>query len=427
MKNFNMYAAPFVIAGLGKSGLSAKKFLQLKGIKEDQIFTLDEKQDAHFNSWSQLTDLSVGTIVLSPGIPLKNSALENLKSKGWIITSEINLACSILADEIIIGITGSVGKSTVTSLIGAALQNEDHYAFVGGNLGIPFCEYACSILNGQHKAKYVVLELSSYQLENAQQLKLDYSLITFLSANHLERYSSKDEYYKTKCEIGKMTKHYCIINASSEDLISYKKNISGLVEETNYIKSENKSAIDAASLIGDHNKDNIAMAYKVGLLLNIKTDSLNKILTFKGLNHRLEIVGKFNDILFINDSKATAMDSVRVAVDAAVTQLKQQGRLHLLLGGKDKNLPWEELSVLNKPFIAPVFFGQCGELAKNKSRLSGPVYTQLKTACDNIFKIAEPNDVVLLSPGGTSLDEFKNFEDRGQFFKNFVNEFYSSK
>jgi UDP-N-acetylmuramoylalanine--D-glutamate ligase len=106
----------------------------------------------------------------------------------------------------------------VTSILGAGAVTEDPNAFVGGNLGTPFCEYAISILEKKPKARYVILELSSYQLENCKDLKLNYSAITYLSANHLERYESLDQYYMTKCQIGRHTKNHCVLNSASEDL-----------------------------------------------------------------------------------------------------------------------------------------------------------------------------------------------------------------
>ena len=145
------------------------------------------------------------------------------------------------------------------------------------------------------------------------------------------------------------------------------------------------------------------------------------MISYKGLNHRLETVGYFNGILYINDSKATAMDSVLVATRAALTKVNSDKNLYLLLGGKDKNLPWSELNILKLiPNLKILFFGQCGETAKIKSELAGNYYSKLGLALDAVFKLVKTGDVVLLSPGGTSLDEFKNFEDRGNIFKELV-------
>ena len=416
----NHIKKPVCIVGLGKSGTSARNFLIAAGFKSDEIVTFDQKDpSAKLSQWIDLDSLPVGTLVVSPGVPLQSSDIQKLVQKGWLVTSEINLATSVLTDEIVIGITGSVGKSTVTSLLGQAAMYDDKNAFVGGNLGTPFCEYALNILNKKEKARYVILELSSYQLENAADLKLYYSAITYLAPNHLERYANLDEYYLTKCDIGRITEKLCVINSSSEDLIKYKKKISGTVVQT-ILANKN------ISLIGKHNLENFLVAEKLAEASGMSSSAINAMSEFKGLAHRLETLGTFGDILFINDSKATAMDSVLVAVQAALT--KTTNKLHLLLGGKDKNLPWEQLSILkNESQIIFYFFGQCGALAREKSQISGDVFENLDKACEKIFLNAKPKDVVLLSPGGTSLDQFKNFEERGNYFRSLVLKNYSSK
>ena len=418
--NLNQIKKPVCIVGLGKSGNSAYQFLLAAGLAPNDVITFDQKDSsAQLKQWSELDLLSVGTLVVSPGVPLKSPEIQALIKKGWVITSEINLATSILNSEKVIGITGSVGKSTVTSLLGTAVLQDDPHAFVGGNLGTPFCDYALKILKGGSRANWIVLELSSYQLENSNNLKLEYSAITYLSPNHLERYGSLDEYYLTKCQIGKMSAKGCVINSESKDLMRYQNKITGQVWPT-VIRDV------SIALIGKHNQENYLLAEKLANLMGLSASALKAMSEFKGLAHRLETVGRWNDILFINDSKATAMDSVLVAAEAALSQT--QKTMHLLLGGKDKNLPWDQLNQLQKNNrIQFYFFGHCGELAKQKSGLHGEVFTNLDLACQAVFKSATAKDVVLLSPGGTSLDQFKNFEERGQYFKDLIVKFYSEK
>jgi UDP-N-acetylmuramoylalanine--D-glutamate ligase len=132
----------------------------------------------------------------------------------------------------------------------------------------------------------------------------------------------------------------------------------------------------------------------------------------------MENLGRVKNVLFINDSKATTIESVKTAVTGILSQFPKCENLFLLVGGKDKNLPWEDLNSLGKfPQVQFIFFGQCGELAKNKSLLSGPVFKSLETAFAHIQNKLVANSIVLLSPGGTSLDQFKNFEERGNYFK----------
>lgn len=418
------FKRPFVIVGLGKSGMSAAQLLKTTGVRTEDVLLFDEKKESDLKSWEAIESLAPGTLVVSPGVPLKSPQIQKLKSMHWMITSEITLACQFLTDEKVIGITGSVAKSTVTSLVGEALKSADTHAFVGGNLGVPFCEYALGLLQGKNKACYLVLELSSYQLENCEDLKLETSAITFLSANHLERYSSVDEYYMTKCHISEITRKVCILNSASEDNVKYASKIKGKVLLTRSETFSNPNLLKKIKLLGAHNKDNFCVAYEIVKAMGLDDQAIQAMCDFKGLDHRIEFIAEHKGVAYINDSKATAMDSVFVAVQAA-KEKASAGTVYAFLGGKDKNLPWEDLKVLaNDKQIYPIFFGACGELARAKLQMvNSPYFAKLGDALDDVFTKVKPSDVVLLSPGGTSLDEFKNFEDRGNFFKTKVKNF----
>lgn len=424
LNKLEKFKKPFVIVGLGKSGMAAAQLLKTAGAKAHEVLLFDEKKDGDLKTWEDIAKLNAGTLVVSPGVPLKGPHIQKLMALGWQITSEISLACQFLTDEKLIGITGSVAKSTVTSLVGAALKAEDQNAFVGGNLGVPFCEYALGLLQGKNKARFIVLELSSYQLENCKDLKLETSAITFLSANHLERYSSADEYYMTKCNIGSITKKVCLLNAASEDNVKYASRVPGKTLLTSSQTFSDQALLKKVKLLGAHNKDNFCVAYELVKAMGLSDKSVQAMCDFTGLEHRIEFVAEHKGVSYINDSKATAMDSVFVAVKAA-QEKAGSGLVYSLLGGRDKNLPWEELKVLSEEKqIQPVFFGACGELARAKMQMPDrPYFAKLSDALDDVFKKAKASDVVLLSPGGTSLDEFKNFEDRGNFFKEKVKNF----
>ncbi|MFZ3230059.1 MAG: UDP-N-acetylmuramoyl-L-alanine--D-glutamate ligase [Pseudobdellovibrio sp.] len=410
---------PIAIIGLGKSGLSALNLLKAVGFSNSDLLTYDDKdKSAQFCTPADIISCSPKTLVVSPGVPLSTTWICDLIKNGSVLTSELSLATSVLTTEKLIGVTGSVGKSTVVSILGEGASNEDTGSFVGGNLGTPFCDYALSLLNGRKPAKWVVLELSSYQLENCSNLYLDFSAISFLSPNHLERYSSLNDYYQTKLKITSFTKNICIINKSSDDAVvfsKYSKCPINLVNADSNLSDVEKNKI---ALIGRHNHDNFCVALQLATLSGWSSQSINKMFLFKGLAHRLENVGLVNGVTYVNDSKATAMDSVLVAASGCLEKISATNSLHLLLGGKDKNLPWEQLSILNSEHrLNFIFFGACGELAKVKSKLNGPYFKHLSEALDFCFSVEKPGDTVLLSPGGTSLDEFKNFEERGRFFR----------
>lgn len=418
------FKKPFVVVGLGKSGMSAVQLLKTAGLKADEVLLFDEKKEGDLKSWEDIAKLTPGTLVVSPGVPLKGPHIQKLVALNWGVTSEITLACQFLTDEKLIGITGSVAKSTVTSLVGAGLKAEDQNAFVGGNLGVPFCEYALGLQQGKNKARFIVLELSSYQLENCKDLQLEASAITFLSANHLERYASADEYYMTKCFIGSITQKVCVLNAASEDNVKYASRVPGQTLLTSSQTFANQDVLKKVKLLGMHNKDNFCVAYELVKAVGLSDKAVQAMCDFTGLEHRIEFVAEHKGVSYINDSKATAMDSVLVAVKAA-QEKAGHGLVYSLLGGRDKNLPWEELQILAKEKqIQPVFFGACGELARTKMQMPDrPYFAKLNDALEEVFKKTKSSDVVLLSPGGTSLDEFKNFEERGNFFKEKVKNF----
>jgi len=419
------FKKPFVVVGLGKSGMAAVQLLKNTGLTAADVLLFDEKKEGDLKSWEDIVKLTPGTLVVSPGVPLTGPHIQKLLALGWGITSEISLACQYLTDEKLIGISGSVAKSTVTSLVGAALLKDDPNAFVGGNLGVPFCEYAVGLQQGKTKAKYIVLELSSYQLENCKDLKLENSAITYLSANHLERYNSSDEYYMTKCFIGQITKNLCVLNSASEDNVKYASRITGKTLLTQAKTFSKPELLQKIKLLGAHNKDNFSVAYELVKATGLSEKAVIAMCEFIGLSHRIEFVAEHKQVSYINDSKATAMDSVLVAVQAAQEKAGSAGMVYSLLGGKDKALPWEELRTLaNEKQIQAIFFGACGELAREKMQmLDRPYFAKLNDALDVVFKKTKAHDVVLLSPGGTSLDEFKNFEERGNFFKEKVKTF----
>ncbi len=417
---------PIAVIGLGKSGKSAVALLQAVGFSDSDIFTYDDKDPtAQISDPENLILKNPKTVVVSPGVPLSLVWIQKLIKQGSFLTSEVSLAASVISTENLIGVTGSVGKSTVVSILAAGAKYVDPHCFIGGNLGVPFCDYALHILNGNPRATWIVLELSSYQLENCKGLSLKFSAVTFLSENHLERYATVDSYYKTKLVITTITENLCVFNQNSRDCLAY----SEYSKCAYYLASGAKDLLpperEKIQLVGIHNQDNFAIARKMAQLSEWPLAALEKMYQFSGLSHRLETIGTFKGVLFINDSKATALDSVLVAVKACLEKVVKPGNLHLLLGGKDKNLPWHQLSVLaNDSRIKFNFFGACGGDAQAKSHLHGLVHPTLKVALSQCLHSAQVGDTVLLSPGGTSLDEFNNFEHRGEFFRNTVRTFF---
>src|SRR6185312_7900187 len=360
----------------------------------------------------------------SPGVPLATDWIQKFRHDGGYLLSELSIAFAHLQNEKVIAITGSLGKSTTTSMIGEGALSVDPHAFVGGNLGTPLAVYVADVLQSKRpRAQYVILELSSYQLENFPNLKSEVSVFTYLSPNHLERYPNLQSYYLTKLQLIEKTTGLIIANKKGGELVQKIPSSTPIPvvwadQNDDLLKTE---AFSVVNTVGAHNRDNLSLAAQVGNYFHWPTSAMKAMAEFHGLGHRLESCGRRRGSLFINDSKATTMDSVLQAVHSVLPEVAEGSKLHLMLGGKDKNLPWENLQILaNIQKLSPLFFGACGELARTKSGLRGPYYKTMTMALEAIPTTLNANDVVLLSPGGTSLDEFKNFEERGNYFKNFV-------
>ena len=418
IQNIQKYL-PIAIVGMGLTGDALLKMLLAAGIQRDQIKTFDGKKPADYSDPEKLlAEFKPQSLAVSPGIPLSQKWIQDFKKTGKV-TSELELATYFLKSEKIISITGSLGKSTTTALLAAGAGAVDSHAFHGGNFGIPLANYVTAVLQGKSRSEYVILELSSFQLENYKNLKSDISLLTFLSSNHLERYKNREEYYETKLSLFEKTKEIAFLNSHSSDISKLQNELTArfknlklvFVDRDFFRKKESRTP----KIIGDHNLDNLAMVYAVADYLKWPEKSLKAILEFPGLAHRLENCGIHQEILFLNDSKATALDSVLEAAHSVVGN-----QIHLLLGGRDKNLPWEDLSILKNSRFQFHFFGEFGESAQKKSGLPGSLSPTLKSCLAELKKILKPQDVVLLSPGGTSFDEFTGFEDRGNYFKKWV-------
>ncbi len=421
---------PIGIVGMGINGLTTKKLLLAVGYSEKDIITFDKKPElGQFSEINLYLEKKPKTHIISPGVPLSEPWIDQARARGELITSELGIASRFLTSEKIIGITGSVGKSTTTALLGAAASSVFQNTFVGGNLGTPLAQYIYELkLKKRHRAKWLILELSSYQIENLEPLKLNHSVITYLGPNHLERYSGFIEYYKTKWSLIEITKGNIYLNQNGGELYTFaNEHLPSSRARQSHLKWVNRKDPlfdhlnwERVALLGDHNRDNIALALRIASDLEWGNPAQEAILHFKGLPHRLENLGDINGIHYINDSKATAIDSVLASVTSLHSCVPEDHRLILLLGGRDKNLPWENLSkLLDQKKLRFFFFGECARLAQGKSHLPGKSFSTLKEALNYVREYAKTGDWVLLSPGGSSLDEFKNFEARGDFFKSF--------
>lgn len=420
------------IIGLGLTGLSCVDFFLTRGVTPRVMDTrvvppglnkLPDSVECWLGSLNDKWLLESDLIVASPGLPLAHPSLVDAADAGVEIIGDIELFCRE-AQAPIVAITGSNGKSTVTTLVGEMAKAAGWQMGVGGNIGLP----ALSLL--QHPAQLYVLELSSFQLETTQSLKAAASTILNVTEDHMDRYPlGMQQYRAAKLRIYEQAA-VCVVNADDAMTMPVrgadKRCVSFGVDVGDYhlnhpqgstwlrVNGEKVLNTDEMTLVGQYNYTNalaaLALADAVGLP---RTSSLKALTTFSGLPHRFQLVYENNGVRWINDSKATNVGST----EAALNGLQVKGLLWLLLGGDGKSADFSPLRhYVQSDNVRLYCFGRDGaelaELAVEKA-------VQTATMAEAMVQIAakvQPGDMVLLSPACASLDQFRNFEQRGDLF-----------
>ncbi|MBE2896704.1 UDP-N-acetylmuramoyl-L-alanine--D-glutamate ligase [Pasteurellaceae bacterium HPA106] len=418
------------VVGLGQSGLSSIAYLIKCGATVRAIDTRTQEKckgelpqgvETHFGSlnaqWLSACDL----IVVSPGVALANPEIQNAIAAGVEVVGDIELFCRATTKPII-AITGSNGKSTVTTLVYEMAKAAGIKVGLGGNIGIP----ALSLLDND--AELFVLELSSFQLETTSSLRAVAATILNVSPDHLDRYNgSLTLYQQAKMRIYDGAQ-YKIFNA--QDALTTPQSavnaISFGVCDADYSlqTSDNRTwlcahgvrvlACDELGIVGRHNELNALAALALTDAAGIAREgAISALKTFKGLDHRFQLVHQHNGVRWVNDSKATNIGSTQ----AALHGLQLDGTLHLLLGGLGKGQDFNELkSAVAPDFIQLYCFGQDGDLMTSLSPRTQRFDTMAQ-AIEAIRRVLKPGDMVLLSPACASFDQFNGFEHRGEVFK----------
>ena len=438
-----------IVLGGGESGVGAAYLASQNGINvflsEKNIIELkykniliENKIDYEEGNHSIEKVLKASEIVKSPGIPNDSILIEKIIKNNIPIISEIEFA-SRFTNAKIIGVTGSNGKTTTTSLIYHILKYSGLNVGVGGNIGNSF-----AFLVAKNNYDFIVLELSSFQLEGISKFKPAIAVIINLSPDHLERYEfSFKKYINTKFNIisNQTSSDYLIYNSEdikiSEELrirkisslkIPFSFSKGNLFNQTylenNNLKSEiNKNKfmipIENLSLKGKHNVQNSMAAATVAQLLNITNQDLKESLgNFMSINHRMEHVLTIQKVKYINDSKATNVNAVYYALDS------MKNSTVWIVGGVDKGNDYNQLLPLVREKVkAIICLGfdnkKIMDTFSSTSDLIIEV-TSMSEAVNYAYRIAKPNDTVLLSPACSSFDLFENYEDRGNQFKESV-------
>ncbi|MFP4793130.1 UDP-N-acetylmuramoyl-L-alanine--D-glutamate ligase [Pasteurella multocida] len=416
------------VIGLGKTGLSCVDFLLAKQADVRVIDTRTQPAGAeqlaknvplHTGSLNQQWLLESDLIIISPGLAVKTPEIQTTLAAGIEVIGDIELFCRE-AKKPIIAITGSNGKSTVTSLVAHMVNVAGLKVGMGGNIGIP----ALSLLEQAHDM--YVLELSSFQLETTYSLKATSATVLNISEDHMNRYVDLEDYRQAKLKIYHHAQT-AVINA--EDALTamdgLKNGVSFGEDNADYwlktekgrsylmAKDERVLACDEMKLVGRHNYMNALAAIALAQAVGIPLESIRRALReFNGLDHRFQLAHFAHGVRWVNDSKATNVGSTV----AALTGLQLNGTLHLLLGGDGKGADFSELaSLINQSNIICYCFGQDGEQLAALSPRSQR-FSTMEEAINALRPTLSAGDMVLLSPACASLDQFSSFEQRGDEF-----------
>lgn len=440
----------YSIIGAARSGIAAAKLLKYHGA---DVFVSDaspaaQKQKAvdelghlnipcEFGRHSERV-LNADVVVLSPGVPNDAAIVKQAKAKGLPVVAEIEVA-SWFCKGTIVAITGTNGKTTTTALTGRLVEDAKRHTLVAGNIGLAFSE----IVGETTEATTTVLEVSSFQLDNIETFRPRVSAVLNITADHLDRYEhAMEKYVAAKCRIfeNQQTGDVIVYNYDDEIVrsevekrlpdgvhklpFSTRRRLDegafverGVLHTSIHGKTAEVVATAEISIKGEHNLKNAMAATLAAQALNVSTASIRATLkNFKGVEHRLEFVRELEGVVYVNDSKATNVDSVRCALQSFTAPIV------LLLGGRDKGNNYEDLYPFDAGVKAVVAIGESAEkvMAAFGTRKPTQKAMTMEEAVREARRLAVAGDVVLLSPACASFDWFENYEHRGREFKRLV-------
>ena len=434
------------VLGMGKSGVSVAKLLAsdnevlITDIKCDDYNLIKELENLGVSvvitqNQSEVFDSSFDYVIKNPGIKLDHPVVIRANKLNIPVITELEVGYMYLPKVKIIGITGSNGKTTTTTLIYEMLKAASLPVHLAGNIGIPLC----SIIDKVKDGDILVIEVSSHQLVNLDKFKCDISVLTNLSEVHLDHFGTYDNYKRAKMKIfnNQTDKDLAVLNKNDAEVVKLTKNI---LAHKVYFSSEpsdnadiyfngrgivyNDIEVVSVSDIrvkGVHNYENIMAAMLVAFEFGITMEVIREVLdNFAGVPHRLEFVTRIHGRDFYNDSKATNVNST-------ITALKSfDNNVVLILGGLDRGHSFEGL----KPYLGHVINIVCYGETKNRIKkfadecqIDVTVTDNLEDATKAAYNISSEGETVLLSPACASWDQYDNFEQRGDEFKKIVESF----
>lgn len=456
-----------LILGAARQGLALARWLSTHGAnvtlsdsRHEEELASAKRSLANLNvTWAtgghplELLD-KTEVLCLSGGIPLTLPIVEEALKRGIPLSNDSQIFMEVVPCKTI-GITGSAGKTTTTTLVGEmAMRNAQSVmrnitnrgsritAYIGGNIGDPLINYVDDMTAND----IAVLELSSFQLEQMT-ISPNIAAVLNITPNHLDRHGTMEAYINAKANIvdHQSAGDVAVLGRDDKNAWDLRSHVKGnlqtfslhdLEEGLNgaYLHDGLLSLRDGFAYVplllrekvqlrGDHNIANVLAAFAIGHAAGFKLDDmLEAVEEFRGVPHRLELVRELRGARWYNDSIATAPERAAAAVNAFSEPIV------LMLGGRDKNLPWGDLAkLIHQRVDHVVVFGEAGEMIqKTVAGIGGERSVDvrraqtLKEAVTLAAEVASPGDVVLLSPGGTSFDEFKDFAERGELFRKWV-------
>jgi len=431
------------ILGMARSGYEVAKLLSkynnditITDMKEQdptqvtELINLDVKYIIT-NSPEDLLDNTFDVLIKNPGIIKTHPCVVKAKELNIKVVNELEVAYTFLPKVKIVGITGSNGKTTTTTLIYEILKKGGIPVHLGGNIGFPLSSLVDKVKIGDT----LVIEISDHQLIDMYDFKTDISVLTNLYQNHLDFHGSYDAYKATKKKIfnNHTKKDIAIINKGSnesleltKDIISNKTYFSAAIKcecciDGDYIVYNDEKIINTKDikLQGVHNYENIMCAIIVAKKYNISNEIINSILTtFGGVEHRIEFVRTYKERDFYNDSKSTNVDSTIIALDSF------KRPTILIMGGLDRGHLFDDLRGHIKNVKLVICYGETKDRIKlwcDENNIKCIVKNTLIEATNEAWHISKEKDIILLSPACASWDQYKRFEDRGDEFKAVVN------
>lgn len=436
-----------LVMGLARSGLAASRLLVKLGanvtVSEakplDKIEERDELASLGVRVVSQTPELfeeDFDEVIKNPGINGNLPVVKRLKERGIPVITEIELGFRVCAPQHFVAITGSNGKTTVTTMLYEVLKSvHGDKAHLSGNIGIALCDTILKYNLLEDSGHYIVLEISNFQLLDIDSFRPETAVIINLSPDHLDFMGTVDNYYRSKCRVYENMRgtDVFLLNADDAEISRYTEILpvkcrtvtySTETEADVYADNENVYAfgkkimpLSDIRVVGRHNVQNVLVCAGAALGLGVSAEQLARAVSeFRGVEHRIEFVRELDGVKYYNDSKGTN-------VDATVTALKAfSAPVILLAGGHEKGLSFDPLIPYMKGVKKIIAYGACrrrimDELAGEK----GIEVETLKEALECANSLAAAGDVILLSPTTSSFDQFSCFEERGDYFKELVN------